>query len=176
MPVKINTTRSRAKKGMRKKGDTKYRPEQILAHDIIESCSISKLRKLEMEFSPADIVPLEGTNLTGDRSPRLDIYFQTQDFVNYAIRLNGPYHDEKKQERKDYVQKVFLEMQPEKWIVIDFNYVTMQNLFKRNLRKLTLTELILAYNEVKKYLIPFGVNLSTPTEEILKKLALSHCN
>lgn len=174
MPVKINTTRSRAKKAMRKKGSTKYRPEQILVHDIIKECHVGGLKKIEMEFKPANILPLEGTDLTGDRSPILDIYLQDGNMTNYAIRLNGPYHDELKQERKDYVQKTFLEMQPEKWVVIDFNYVTMQNVFKRNLRKLTPGELILAYNEIKKYLLPFGINLRTPTDEIFQKLALSH--
>ena len=176
MPVKINTTRSRAKKAMRKKNSTKYRPEQILVHDIINECYVggSGLRKIEMEYLPPDIIPIEGTDLTGERSPRLDIYLQTADLMNYAVRLNGPYHDDQKQERKDFIQKTFLEMQPERWFVIDFDYIKMQNVFKRNLRKLTPGELILAYNEIKKNLLPFGINLSTPTDKIFEKLALSH--
>ena len=173
MPVKINTTRSRAKKAMRKKGSTKYRPEQILVYDIISECDIG-IRIIEMEFKPTNILPLEGTDLTGERSPILDIYLQDDNFTNYAIRLNGPYHDEQKQERKDFIQKTFLEMQPEKWRVIDFNYITMQNVFKRNLRKLTPGELILAFNEIKRNLLPFGINLRTPTDEIFQKLVLSH--
>lgn len=173
MPVKINTTRSRAKKAMRRKGDTKYRPEQKLSFDIINNSL--RTQKIEMEYNPEKIVPLEGTDLTGDRSPRLDIYFQIE-MTNYAIRLNGPYHDELKQERKDFVQKTFLEMQPEPWNVIDFNYIKMQNLFKRNKRKLSTSELKLAYNEIKNTMYQNGVHLTTPDDKTWKLLEALHSN
>ena len=174
--MKVNTTRSRAKKAMRRTGQKQYRPEQILAFDIIKNCTLTfGMRKLEMEYQPNNLVPLEGTDLTGDRVPTLDIYLQDVNSEHYAIRLNGPYHDELKQERKDFIQKTFLEMQPHKWHVIDFNYTTMQHLFKRNQRKLSPGELLLAYNEVKSIMQRFGIMLRTPRDEIFNKLAEAHC-
>jgi len=174
LPVKINTTRSRAKKGMTRKNNTSNRPEEILVHDIIKS-TLPDIDEIKTQHKPPNIVPLKGTDLTGERSPKIDVYFRIGT-RHYAIRVMGPIHDEWKRENYDFVQRTFLEMQPEKWAVIDFNYVTMQNVFRRNKRKLLRGELILAYNEVKKYLLPFGLNLITPSDRILEKLAISHCN
>jgi len=176
LPVKINRTRSKAKAGMRKKGDTSDRPEELLVYDIVRLCQIPGTRKVEKQYKPPNIVPLKGTDLTGEKSPKLDVYVQSADFTNYAIRVMGEYHDETKQERKDFIQKTFLEMQPENWFVIDLNYLKCQNVFKRRKRKLVTEELILAYNEIKKHLMMCGLNLLTPSDEIMQKLALSHCN
>jgi len=174
MPIPINRTRSKAKAGMRKSGNKSFRPEQKLVHDILKECAIG-ITELQMEYKPKSIVPLKGTDLTGIRSPTLDIYFKFED-TEVAIRLNGPYHDELKQERKDNIQQLFLENQPIPWQVFNFKYWDMQYVFKRNKRKLTKSELIQAYNEIKRSFIMTKIKLKIPTDEILNKLAILHCN
>jgi len=174
MPVKINRTRSIAKKAMRRSGKKGYRPEQILVYDILKIYAIG-IEDLEMEKKPPNIVPLKGTDLTGDRSPILDIYFKFDD-VHVAVRVNGQYHDEQKQDRKDIVQRLFLENQPERWQVFDFVHWKMSNLFKRNQRKLLPGELMLAFNEVKRQFIMTKIKFNTPINENWEKLVASHCN
>jgi len=116
---KINRTRSFAKKNMRKKGNTSERREQMIIAEMIKTHCLSKC-VVETENSLPDLVALEGADLTGNRRPKVDI---TVTFPNgrYAVRMNGLYHDERKQERKDYFQKLVLENQPVPWKVIDIN-------------------------------------------------------
>src|SRR3990167_7636319 len=122
MPIKINSTSSRAKKDMRKAGNTSDRPEERLAFEIIKYCC--SFDAIAEQYQPPNLIPLD-VDLTGGKTPKIDIYLQYKK-INYAIRIMGHIHDDnsspKRRTEYDERQKDFLELQKlqggEKWTVI----------------------------------------------------------
>jgi len=150
--LRVNRSRSLAKKAMRRLGNTRNRPEQLLAARLIELHLPSA--RVETEVKMTDIVATGGVDLTGERAPRLDIRV-VKDGKKYAIRLMGPPHDEKKQERYDILQALFLESEDNGYTVIDFGHANyhvnpMPTLFLRALRPLKRDEVWIAYLEIAK--------------------------
>jgi len=144
--MKVNRTRSFAKKGMRAKDATSKRPEEQLAFNII----LAHLDGIEIEQQYR--IEFNSRNFA-----ILDIYME-RDGNWYAIRLMGPPHDELKAKRHDRLQKIYLERLG--IIVIDFGHNDMPNLFLRNKRKLKPIELNRAYLEIKKELLKYNIKLS----------------
>src|SRR3990167_5415594 len=168
MPIKINSTSSRAKKDMRKAGNTSDRPEEQLAFEIIKYCC--SFDAIAEQYQPPNLIPLD-VDLTGKKSPKIDIYVKYEDH-HYAIRIMGSIHDDnsspKRRTEYDTRQKDFLEMQVQHggdhWIVIDIHHLKAQNLFKRNKRLLNSSEIMLAFNEIKHILLPSMLQLKFNTK------------
>ena len=137
-----------ASTNMRKKGDTKKRPEQKLLFEILEN-HISLHSKLEMEYKVH-----YRTEFDTEKDATLDIYLEFID-RKYAIRMMGGYHDTDHQEKKDDLQAAYLKELG--YQVIDVGYVRCPYLFKRHETKLYVGELILAYKEVLPMLRGVGL-------------------
>ena len=144
----MNQTPYYANRNMRKKGDTKERPEQKLLFEILEH-HISLHSKLEMEYKVH-----YKTEFGTEKDATLDIYLEFID-RKYAIRMMGGYHDRDYQEKKDDLQDAYLKDLG--YQVIDISYVRCENLFKRHDRLLYVGELILAYKEVLPMLRGLGL-------------------
>lgn len=113
---------------MRKTGIKEKRPEQMLAYDVI--CLYGEFPRLKLadtEYLVKDIKIVDRINLTGDRTPKLDIVFIFAD-KKVGIRVNGKWHDSRT--IKDRTQKTVLEHPKNGWIIVDFNYWEMETLFK----------------------------------------------
>lgn len=152
--MKVNRSRSIASKNMRAKGDTSDRPEELLAYNIIRH----HLQGI-VQYDKQLVVYFPSGGFC-----KLDVFFTYQN-KKYAVRLMGPPHDPKKQQRKDYVQE--LNLIDLNYTVIDFWYQKMVYLFLRNRRKLDSVELELAYSEIKNELAKYKLTLGK-----LKKIDL----
>lgn len=163
--MKVNRTQFFANKAMRANGNTKNRPEQLLARDLIQA---HYSEKLETEYTPTDIKPLPDLDLTGDRSPRLDIAIPSK---RIAIRLNGPPHDRRITRNYDRAQQVFLEMQEKPWKVVNFVHTMMPVLWRSHSRGLTSQELKMAYDEIRRNLDGVIRLPKRPDEKIIDLLS-----
>lgn len=111
---------------MRFAGNTRNRPEQLLAKLIIEKILGYQI---ESEYFVKDLKPVGEKDFSKtNQIPTLDLAIPDR---KIAIRLQGPYHDELKQIRKDRIQKFVLEGNG--WIVIDFVHTDMPVLFQKRL-------------------------------------------
>ena len=128
-----------------------YRPEQLLARNIIVRHMPRGLNyRIGMEYE-VEGLNTGGIDLTGKRAPKLDIVVlikESATVVDYikkiGIRLMGEIHDEQRIERKDKIQEAVL--QQSGWNIVDFVYYKMPGLFKElNEEK--------AFDEIKTALI-----------------------
>lgn len=115
--------------------DDSFRPEQQFARDF-----------LAVSHSEISFIPEYGiNNLKIDdksyRKCRLDLA-NIKNMI--AIRLNGGYHTGQ-QKIKDEFQKIAL--QQAGWVVVDFDFYKMPNLFKKNKKEETVK---LAQEEIVK--------------------------
>lgn len=135
---------------MRRKGQTKDRPEEKLAYQILKT----HLKKLDI-IENQKRVCFNDINFSD-----VDISFTISSGEKYAVRLMGEYHDEGERSkifRHDRIQLFYLEEKG--YIVIDFWYHKMTNLFLRRERQLSEEELREAFLEVKMALAYFGLDL-----------------
>lgn len=145
---------------MRKKGNTKNRPEQMLVFDILGfHC---KYEQIETEYKVR-----YKTEWNDYRDAILDIFLKANG-ISYAIRVMGKSHPRSKKTmkgRKDSLQKDYL--QRDDYHVIDIWHDTCPMVFLRNERKLTDVELLIAFGELQAnipYLLP-----DIPSKEWLEK-------
>lgn len=148
--MKVNRSRSMAKRGMRRSGNTSDRPEEKLAYVIIRD-HLKGIVQCEKQY----IVKF-------DEGPwchhaRLDIFFILNTGQKYGVRIMGEYHDEKKQERHDRLQ--YHELLERGYIVIDLLWWDSPNLFARRERLLSEGEIAHAYLDIKRKLARFGLFL-----------------
>ncbi len=132
---------------MRKKGQTKNRPEQLLAKKIIDALLKANNHRVDshLEYEIIDIQPVGGDKL--HYTPKVDIaYFFNRTKV--AVELLGGYHDSLRQQLKDETKFATMAAKPNEWEIIKFKDAYMQYLFKRNTQKLNYDEFILAYGEI----------------------------
>lgn len=165
--MKVNTNQFRATQAMRRNGIPKNRPEQMLAKALIKSHIPDEV---ESEYTPKNLIALEDLDLTGDRSPRLDIAIPSR-FI--AIRLQGPAHDRKSQAHYDNLQRIFLEFQRPQWKVVDFVYTEMSVLWTANQRGLSAQEITSAYEEIRQKLRKTLDLPKFPNPLVIRKLANS---
>lgn len=152
--MKVNTTRSHAKKAMKRNGQTSGRPEEKLAAKII-NYHLTKLHELneqvridfnEINYAIVDIQLILGSG------------------QKYAILLHGPPHDEKRAKNHDRLQYYYL--QEKGYITIVCWHYNMPFLFLRNERLLEADELKEAHYELSKKLKEFGLYLK-PLDQTL---------
>ena len=156
---------------MRNAGNTKNRPEQLFAAAIIKMhlplwCSV----ETEVDVSLFDA---DNPNTPYERT--LDIQVKNMK-EKFAIELNGGYHDEQLQIRKDSRREIILEWEGNDYKCIIFDYIKMVNLFKRARNNLTIDEAVLAYEEIKKKLgddLPLGRCRKDLIETYLRKTQLN---
>jgi len=168
--MKINTTRSKAKKAMRANGNTKNRPEQILAAKLLKAhlplwCSV----ETEEEVTLYDADNPDPYKIS------IDISIKNQ-AKKFAIEMNGPPHDEELQIRRDNRRITILEWPGNDWTYIEFNYVKMPMLFARSQRKLMNYEAVEAYREIQTAIgdaLPLSVARKDMIETILRKTQLN---
>lgn len=170
--MKINTTRSKAKKAMRVTGNTKNRPEQILAGHLIKN-HLPLWCKVDLEFFVSLYDP-DNPHNPYERHIDIAVQNQTQKF---AVELNGPPHDELPQIRRDNRYKTILEWEGNDWTYIEFSHISMPNLFTKEFvlgqRSLTIEETLEAYEEIKLVIgkkLPLGDANRPLIETILRKL------
>lgn len=128
-------TRARINDFMRQAGNTRDRPEQIMAADIITMLIMPDQKYFcATEFYVNDL-KLAGEVDYSERRPRLDIalklYYPDRE-EKFAIRCMGPPHEGRIQKRKDYMQLLVLEHPANGWKVIDFWHNRMPNLWALN--------------------------------------------
>lgn len=165
--MKVNTTRSKAKRGMRLAGNTKNRPEQILAATLLKMhlplwCQIDTEVEVSLHDADNPDVPYERT---------IDIVVKNMQ-EKFAIEMNGPPHDEKLQLRKDNRRIIILEWKGNDYKYVEFNYKKMPNLWKKAYENLTLDEALVAYEEIKTAvgdLLPLGKCNKNHIETMLRK-------
>lgn len=112
---------------MREKNDNAYRTEQIRATKIIR----------DLYVGTGDVIQEYGVSgLTIDGKPypdaKPDIAIPAD---KIAIRLMGPPHEKKNRKDKDWFQKTALEALG--WVVVDFWYNEMPNLWAETRTELT---------------------------------------
>jgi len=139
-------------KGMNEAQNTKNRPEQILAKNlIIQHMPRHTNFIIKTEYVVNDLKPEPEVWLVGNRSPKLDIAVVLKDdnkkiFRKIAIRLNGPPHDAERQNRYDDMQEGILAKND--WFVVNFKYDKMPALWGDAPKTYVKT----AYMEVKETL------------------------
>lgn len=148
--MKINTSRSRAKKGMKSSGNTKNRPEQLLAAVLIKMhlpqwCSTETEVDVSLFDADNPDVPYERT---------IDIVVKNMK-EKFAIEMQGPPHDELPQIRKDRRRGIILEWKGNDYKFIEFHYEKMTNLWKKAYEDVTIDEAMAAYEEVKAALAEY---------------------
>lgn len=141
--MKVNRTRSIAKNNMRRSGQTKNRPEQLLAAALIQAhlplnASVETEETLYV-FNPDK--PDFRNEVSVDITVRLP-------GAKVAIEVNGPPHDELPQIRRDNRKKLILEWKGNDWKYLVFDYKYMVTLFLRNKRELDYDEVVKAYGEI----------------------------
>ena len=94
------------RQNMIRKNATQYRPEQILTFDILRLYSKASQITLEYELPPHRCYGKDNTNDLGIH-PIFDIWFAYKS-GRYALELDGPVHDEKKQINKDELRDIWL--------------------------------------------------------------------
>jgi hypothetical protein len=146
--MKVNRTRSLAKDAMRKKKSTSNRPEEKLAYKIIKTYLKGLQYSEEQRIFRFDAI----------HHAKVDIYIMAND-IRYAIRLQGPPHDEKKQKRHDLLQ--FFNLLHLGVTTIDFPYKTMVNLFLRNKKILNDFQLLSAYTEIRRELMRYDLHMNS---------------
>lgn len=109
-------------KAMREKNDNAYRNEQMRATKIIRDLYVGKGDVIQ-EYS------VSGLTIDGKPYPtaKPDIAIPKDKII---IRLMGPPHKKKNRKDKDWFQKTALEALG--WIVIDFWYDLMPNLWEKD--------------------------------------------
>lgn len=178
--MKPNRTRSIAKAQMRRFGQKKNRPEQILAAALIES----HLRSSPMGFvETEELVKCfnpDEPNILKEISVDITVKFPPQrakpDGLRVAIELNGPPHDELPQIRRDRRKQIILEWKGNDWKYLIFDYNKMEILFLRNRRNLTYNETVRAYGEIiitVGEVLPLKDASKIAIEEVLRKTQLS---
>ena len=127
---------------MMAKKSTKYRPEQVLAFELLSSSYFKDANRMEMEYKvPEEDLQPNDLNI----HPVLDIFMQIKD-TKYAIELNGPIHDGTKQRNKDELRYIFLESHGYTPVIL--SHRLCPTLFKRNKRNLKEHELGKACMEI----------------------------
>lgn len=119
--MRVNRSRSMAKKNMRKKGLTSNRPEQIRLYEILRfwlSKHTTVLKELKYPYTADD---------KSKRKAILDIAVLFQG-KKYAIRMMGKIHEEKKRELHDSIQQLYLEKNS--WKVLNIWYDKYPNIWK----------------------------------------------
>ncbi len=165
--MKINTSRSRAKRGMRMADNTKNRPEQIFAATLLKMhlplwCHVD----LEVEVSLFDA---DNPDVRYVRT--IDIVIRNME-KKFAIEMNGPPHDEMPQMRKDKRRKLILEWKGNDYNFIEFNYTKMSSLWKKAIGNITLDDAVMAYAEIRDTigdLLPLGQCNRAQIETMLRK-------
>ena len=142
--MRVNRTNFIANRAMRKKGNTKNRFEQVLAANLIKY-HLKDYTTVETEYKLKGLVPIGDDDFTGNKAPQPDIFIQ---YFNkrIIIRVNGPYHDSRTD--YDWVQKEFLERQPNPYTVVDFNHDVMPTLFATHIKRPTIEECVTVYSEI----------------------------
>lgn len=165
--MKVNRTRSLAKAGMRRFGQKKNRPEQILAGALLQShlpnYAIVDVEPIVKAFNPdnPEVLKEISVDITV-RLPRKKV----------AIELNGPPHDEMPQIRRDRRKQIILEWKDNDWKFLIFDYNKMEILFLRNRRNLTYNEAVRAYGEIMIVVgevLPLQDASKIAIEEVLRK-------
>ncbi len=144
---------------MRRKGQTKDRPEEQLCHEILKEHAT--FTKLEEQKNIKYINEQER-----EMDSFVDVYLET-DLKKTIIRIMGEYHYETSQKRKDTLQREYLER--DGYTVVDLWCRECQMLFLRNKRRLNEKELILAYKEVYENTKDFLEIRPNPRLKWLKK-------
>lgn len=165
--MKINTSRSRAKSAMRYLGNTKNRPEQILAATLLKMhlplwCHVETEVKVSLHDADNPDIPYERT---------IDIVVKNMQ-EKFAIEVNGPPHDEMPRIRKDNRRKIILEWKGNDYKYIVFDHNKMTNLFIKATRNVTLDEALNAYEEIKAAIgdnLPLGDCRKDQIETMLRK-------
>jgi len=153
--MKVNRTRSIAKKAMRKKGATSNRPEERLVYQVIKT-HLSSVVDIEMQ---------KRVDFDDIHYAKLDVYFTTRTGQKFAIRVNGPPHDGQKESRHDRLQLYLLQ---ERLITaIDFWWDKMPMLFLRNKKILDEVELKQAFIEIKLLLKKFDLYLKSFDRDLI---------
>ena len=141
--MKVNRTRSKAKAGMRRFGQKKNRPEQILAEALIQS----HLPVEAIVDREEDVTCFDPDNPDTQKEVSVDITVRLS-IKKVAIELNGPPHDEMPQIYRDRRKQIILEWKGNNWKYLPFDYNKMEILFTRNRRHLTYNEAVRAYGEI----------------------------
>lgn len=136
--LKVNRTRSIAKKWMRRSGNTKNRPEEKLAANLIE---------IGLPVW-AHVIPQRKLTLNDPDGP--DIEFNVDiavrlEHLKTVVELHGPYHDEKKYVRRDRIRRLLLEHNG--WNTLVIHHSKAPILFKES-KKWKLEELPKVYREI----------------------------
>lgn len=128
-----NNSAMYAKRNMIKYPKTADRPEQIRARNIIRD-NLKKGYTIEIhtEYYVKDIKVVDQIDLTGQRTPRLDIaIFIIAPFqAKIGIQLNGPPHGTKKRSGLDDLQKQVLEHKDNGWKIVAFEHWKMPKLWQ----------------------------------------------
>jgi len=150
--MKVNTNRSRAKKGMRYLGHTKNRPEQLLAAKLIKlhlktpMVTYVETEELVQCFNPDE--PGKEKEISVDITVVIPRQRGWSEGIKVAIELNGPPHDEMPQIRRDTRKQIILEWPGNNWKFLVFDYNKMPILFTRATRELDYDEIVKAYGEI----------------------------
>jgi len=147
------STRYQKNSFMRKAGNTKKRPEQMLIAEVIEHHATQPIKVLTEE----KIVYI--TESHQEKWAEIDVYVVWKSPADekpgeYLLRVQGAYHDEPTQRKKDDLQRSYLMAlhPPLRNIVTvcDLWYHLMPTTFQRNKRMLNRSEAIISYNEIVK--------------------------
>jgi len=156
---------------MRANGNTKNRPEQVLAAKLLKAhlplwCSVNTEHEVSM---------YDADNPEKPYVISIDIAIMNQ-AKKFAIEMNGPPHDEELQMRRDNRRIAILQWKGNDWAYIEFNYVKMPMLFARSQRKLMNYEAVEAYREIQTAIgdaLPLSVARKDMIETILRKTQLN---
>jgi len=140
--MKVNRTRSKAKANMRRFGQKKNRPEQILAEALLQA-HLPTFAIVDRE----EMVKVDNPDEPGIKEVSVDITIRFAR-KKVAIEMNGPPHDEIPQIRRDSRKEILLTWPGNDWICLVFDYNKMPILFLRNTRELTYDETVRAYREI----------------------------
>ena len=156
---------------MRRTGQKKNRPEQILAGALLQAhlpnYAIVDVETIVKVFDP------DNSEVLKDVSVDITVQLPRK---KVAIELNGPPHDELPQIRRDSRKQIILEWQGNDWQYVIFGYNKMPTLFLRNSRELTYNETVRAYGEimiVAGEVFPLKDASKIAIEKVLRKTSLN---
>jgi len=156
---------------MRRFGQKKNRPEQILAGALLEAhlpnCAIVDVEAIVWAFDP------DNPEILKDVSVDITVKLHQK---KVAIELNGPPHDELPQIRRDNRKRIILEWKGNDWKFLTFDYNKMEILFLRNRRNLIYDEAVKAYGEILQQVgdvFPLQDASKQKIEAVLRKTQLS---